>query len=160
MTGGIIQMNLIKFKLKTSENISLATDKQMGNNGVLSQNEIAVTPNCQNWLFYCLSQDNNLSYQGFVPTKHLSNYDGVTPQNKPIGEYVGRLLFRPRVNPITLFIGRFSQTQNEIGTTMFNPLFFKLSHLSPIQSLAIGFILGLPIACLVIGFFDVTGGVK
>ena len=145
------------------EKISFAIDGASGDNGVLSQNYIAVTPNCQNWLFLRPNTAKragvNPSYKDFVPTKHLSSYDGVTPQNKPFGEYVGRYLCKPRVNPITLF-GRFSQTQNYIGAFTMNAIsntIQKFSIFTPVESLVLGFVLGLPIACLVIGILAVMG---
>lgn len=148
------------------EKISFAIDGAIGDNGILSQNHIAVTPNCQNWLFLRpntatngIGAGVNPSYKDFVQTKHLSSYDGVTPQNKPFGEYVGRFLYVPRVNPITL-LGRFSQTQKHIGAFTMNAIsntIQKFSIFTPIESLVLGFIFGLPIACLVIGILAYMG---
>lgn len=48
----------------------------------------------------------------------VTNYGGVTLQNKPIGEYAGRFLTRPRVNPATLlrnFRSNVVLTQNLLG---------------------------------------------
>lgn len=159
-------MNNIHHKPLNHEKISFAIDVMNGDNGYLSQNEIAVSPNCQKWLFLRsntatsgIGAGVNPSYKDFVQTKHLSSYDGVTPQNKPFGEYVGRYLFQPRVNPITLF-GRFSQTQNEIGAFTMNAIsntIQKFSIFTPIESLVLGFVLGLPIACLVVGILAVMG---
>ncbi|UTO04794.1 hypothetical protein NKT77_09870 [Moraxella sp. FZLJ2107] len=103
----------------------------------------------------------NPSYTG---VKRLSSYDGVTPQNKPFfGEYVGRLLTIPRVNPITLF-GRFSQTQKIVGAFNMNAIsntiistINKFAIFTPVESLVLGFIFGLPIACVVIGILAVMG---
>ena len=99
----------------------------------------------------------NPSYTG---VNCLSSYGGVTPQNKPFfGEYAGRLLTIPRVNPITLF-GRFSQTQKIVGAFAMNAItntINKFSIFTPIESLVLGFILGLPIACLVFGILAVMG---
>lgn len=138
-------------------------DSQVNNadNGILSKVK-AVSPNCQNWLFLRPNAGVNPSYKDFVQTKHLSSYDGVTPQNKPFGEYVGRCLLLPRVNPITLF-GRFSQTQKVKGAFTMNAIqtitntINKFSIFTPIESLVLGFILGLPIACLVFGILAVMG---
>lgn len=45
----------------------------------------------------------------------LVRYDGATLQNKPLGEYAGRLLFVPRVNPITSYLLAIFSTQKQIG---------------------------------------------
>lgn len=152
-------MNFIHHSILDREKISFAISAMSGNNGILSQNHIAVSPNCQNWLFLRPNTAGvNPSCTHFVNTKHLSSYDGVTPQNKPFGEYVGRFLYVPRVNPITLF-GRFSQTQNHIGAFAMNAIItpFKSFHLSAAHSFLIGCLLGLPIACLVFGILAVMG---
>ncbi len=142
------------------EKISFAINRASGDNGILSKKSLAVKPHRQNWLFLRPNTVGvNPSYKDFVQTKHLSFYDGVTPQNKPIGEYVGRFLVMPRVNPITLF-GRFSQTQKAIGAFTMNAIsntIQKFSIFTPIESLVLGFILGLPIACLVIGILAYMG---
>ncbi|OOR91357.1 hypothetical protein B0181_03380 [Moraxella caviae] len=123
------------------------------NNVNLSQNLCSSSPNCSNWLF--LRQDTatgagvNPSSKDFAQTKHLSSYDGATPQNKPIGEYVGRLLHRPRVSPITL-LAVISQTQNYVGVFTMNAFLERISHYSPIQSFAIGFIATAFICALVL----------
>lgn len=86
-----------------NENKSLDKQVDATNNGVLSQNCKAVTPNCSNWLFYCLNGDNPhtgiTSYMGFVFTKYFPFMVWLILQNKPIGEYVERLLYKPRVRP-------------------------------------------------------------
>ena len=85
------------------ENKSLDKQVDATNNGILSQKHIAVTPNCSNWLFYCLNGDNPhagiTSYIDFVFTKCLSFMVWLILQNKPIGEYVERFLYVPRVRP-------------------------------------------------------------
>ena len=153
-------MNYIHHSILDREKISFAISAMSGDNGILSQNQIAVSPNCQNWLFLRPNTAGvNPSYKDFVQTKHPSSYDGVTPQNKPFGEYVGRFLFVPRVNPITL-LGRFSQTQNQIGAFTMNAItntIQKFSIFTPIESLVLGFVLGLPIACLVVGMLWALG---
>ncbi len=107
-------MNILHLKHLGSENISLHKPQPNGDNGVLSQNAIAVTPYRPNWLFYCLFLGKNPSYLNFINIKCLPSHDGVILQNKPMGEYAERLLLQPRVNPITFF-KVFSQTQNAIG---------------------------------------------
>ncbi len=158
-------MNFIHHSILDREKISFAINAMSGNNGILSKVK-AVSPNCQNWLFLRpntatngIGAGVNPSYKGFVPTKYLSSYDGVTPQNKPsFGEYVGRLLLLPRVNPITLF-ERFSQTQKVKGAFTMNAIItpFKSFHLSAAHSFLIGCLLGLPIACLVIAALWLMG---
>lgn len=156
-------MNFIHHSILDREKISFAIQFVSGNNGILSKTK-AVSPNCQNWLFLRsntatsgIGAGVNPSYAHFVNTKS-SSYDGVTPQNKPFGEYVGRCLLLPRVNPITLF-GRFSQTQKTKGAFTMNAIItpFKSFHLSAIHSFLIGCLLGLPIACLVIAALWLMG---
>ena len=159
-------MNFIHHSILDREKISFAIQFASGDNGVLSQKLIAVKPYRQTWLFLRpntatngIGAGVNPSYKDFVQTKHLSSYDGVTPQNKPFGEYVGRCLWKPRVNPITLF-GRFSQTQNSKGVQPMHTItsiIQKFSIFTPIESLILGFVLGLPIACLVFGILAVMG---
>lgn len=158
-------MNYIHHSILDHEKLSFAIQFVSGDNGILSKVK-AVSPNCQKWLFLRsntatsgIGAGVNPSYKDFVQTKHLSYYDGVTPQNKPFGEYVGRCLLLPRVNPITLF-GRFSQTQKVKGAFTMNAItntIQKFSIFTPIESLVLGFILGLPIACLFFGILAVMG---
>ena len=91
------------------EKISFAIKWASGDNGILSKLYSDFANIAKTWLFLRpntatngIGAGVNPSYKDFVQTKHLSFYDGVTPQNKPFGEYVGRFLYRPRVNPITL----------------------------------------------------------
>lgn len=100
-----------------NENKSLDKQVDATNNGVLSQKLIAVTPNCSNWLFLRPNTAQsgtgagvNPSYICFTSTKP-SSYDGVILQNKPIGEYAERFLLVPRVDPITLLKGCFSNSK-------------------------------------------------
>lgn len=100
-----------------NENKSLDKQVDATNNGVLSQKLIAVKPNCSNWLFLRPNTAQsgtgagvNPSYICFTSTKP-SSYDGVILQNKPIGEYAERFLLVPRVDPITLLKGCFSNSK-------------------------------------------------
>lgn len=157
-------MNIIQHKPINHEKISFAIDGASGDNGALSKFQSDFANIAKTWLFLRPNTAKragvNPSYKDFVPTKHLSFYDGVTPQNKPsFGEYVGRCLWKPRVNPITLF-GRFSQTQNSKGVQPMHTItsiIQKFSIFTPIESLVLGFIFGLPIACLVIGILAYMG---
>lgn len=158
-------MNFIHHSILDREKISFAISAMSGNNGILSKTNSDYANIAKNWLFLRsntatsgIGAGVNPSYKDFVQTKHPSSYDGVTPQNKPFGEYVGRFLLVPRVNPITLF-GRFSQTQKLIGAFAMNAIItpFKSFHLSAAHSFLIGCLLGLPIACLVFGILAVMG---
>lgn len=117
-------MNKIQCKLKLSEVISFDKITEMRQNGVLSQNEIAVTPSGLDWLFlrpntaqHGIGLGVNLPY-----TDHHTAKSGLVRcplmvwlilQNKPLGEYVKRLLFQPRVRPHRPFMGNLLKT--EIG---------------------------------------------
>lgn len=153
-------MKYIHHSILNREEISFAINAMSGNNGILSKLYSDYANIAKTWLFLRPNTAGvNPSCTHFVNTKHLSSYDGVTPQNKPsFGEYVGRFLYRPRVNPITLF-GRFSQTQNYTGAFAMNAIItpFKSFHLSAAHSFLIGCLLGLPIACLVFGILAVMG---
>lgn len=86
-----------------------------------SQNLQAVKPYRQNWLFYC--PNTAQSGIGASPSylgNSLSSYDGVILQNKPFGEYAERFLVRPRVNPITLFLGVFLKLKTLQGVFPMN----------------------------------------
>lgn len=158
-------MNFIHHSIIDREKLSFAIQFVSGDNGILSKTNSDYANIAKTWLFLRpntatsgIGAGVNPSYKDFVQTKHLSYYDGVTPQNKPFGEYVGRFLLVPRVNPITLF-GRFSQTQKLIGAFAMNAIItpFKSFHLSAIHSFLIGCLLGLPIACLVIAALWLMG---
>lgn len=59
-----------------------------------------------------IQQDKSIISQVFS----LVRNDWATLQNKPYGEYAGRLLLLPRVNPITIFLnGYFLKTLNVKG---------------------------------------------
>ena len=96
-------MSRIIFKPPFDENKSFDKVVRVADNSRLSQNLQAVTPNCSNWLFYCLHGDfphtANTSFIDFVFAKCLSFMVWLILQNKPTGEYVERLLVRPRVRP-------------------------------------------------------------
>lgn len=96
-------MSRIIFKDILSEFISLDKIGGVSDNGTLSQNLQAVTPNCSTWLFYCLNghqhHTDGTPYTVFVFAKYFPFMVWLIPQNKPIGEYVERLLVRPRVRP-------------------------------------------------------------
>lgn len=136
---------------------TLDNQGKMRNNVILSQNSKAVTPNCQNWLFYCLkSAINHLmahtpaerpSYLGKI---RLSDYVGVIVQNKPIGEYAQRLLWKPRVNPNALFFGLSQTLKKSKGVQPMNKI--KQSFLANLPYFIAGNVLGLLIlAALVKG---------
>lgn len=98
-------MNKIQCKLKLSEIISLAKIDEIRQNGVLSQNVKAVTPNCQNWLFYCQKSLAIPPYTGV----RLSFMVWLILQNKPNGKYAERYLLQPRVRPHRPFLGLLTQ---------------------------------------------------
>lgn len=90
------------------------------------------------WHFLRLNTGVNPSYTHFVHTKS-SSYDGVILQNKPLGEYAERRLWKPRVNPIDPFFGRFSQTQNSKGAFTMNAVTSKETFFINIPSLGLVF---------------------
>lgn len=65
----------------------------------LSQNTLAVMPHRPNWLFYCPKGSNPPSHTGKT---RLPLMGWLILQNKPLGEYVERLLTLPRVRPTHL----------------------------------------------------------
>lgn len=96
-------LNIIHHQGKFDEKLSIDTPAKSGNNGILTQNLQAVTPNGLNWLFYCLSYTlNPVDLRPFMLWLIL--------QNKPIGEYAKRLLVRPRVRPQRPFMGYLLKT--------------------------------------------------
>ncbi|AWY20063.1 hypothetical protein [Moraxella bovis] len=95
-------MNEIQCKSKVSEIISLDKIDEIRQNGVLSQKLTAVMPNGLNWLFYCPKHRAIPPYTGF---SRLPVMVWLILQNKPIGEYVKRLLLTPRVRPHRPFTG-------------------------------------------------------
>lgn len=101
-------LNIIHYQGKLDENLSLAMHAKSGNNGSLSQEQKAVTPNGLNWLFYCPKCANPLAippYNHFATTGNLPLMVWLILQNKPFGEYAKRLLFVPRVRPRHPIIG-------------------------------------------------------
>lgn len=116
-------LNLSKLQAILNEIISLATPAKSRDNKILSQNELAVTPNGLNWLF--LRPNTAQTGVGVNPpyTDHHTAPKGVLVrfplmvwlilQNKPIGEYAKRLLIQPRVRPHRPFMGFL--LKNELG---------------------------------------------
>ena len=156
-------MNKIQFKAIFDENISLAKSVSVEYDKNLSQKQIAVMPNGLNWLFLrpntAKGAGVNPSYTGNVFTLHLPVMVWLILQNKPVGEYVKRLLFVPRVRPHRPFMGKL--LKNQIGasimTAFLTGILAKLSHFTPAESLVLGFIIGLPMACLVVGILFAMG---
>ncbi|UXZ05544.1 hypothetical protein [Moraxella nasicaprae] len=157
-------MNKIQFKAIFDENISLDKSVNVEYDKNLSQNLLAVTPNGLNWLFLRPNTAQsgvgmNPSYTHNVDTLCFPFMVWLILQNKPVGEYVKRYLVRPRVRPHRPFMGKLLKTLlgASIMTAFLTGILAKLSHFTPAESLVIGFIVGLPIACLVIGLLAVMG---
>lgn len=152
-------MNEIQCKSKLSEIISLATPAKSTHNGVLSQKLKAVMPNGLNWLFLRPNTGVNPSYTGNVVTLYFPFMVWLILQNKPVGEYVKRYLCKPRVRPHRPFLGLLTQNYKgaSIMTAFLTGILAKLSHFTPTESLVLGFIIGLPLACLVVGILSVMG---
>ncbi|MGP1606838.1 MAG: hypothetical protein ACTTGU_01605 [Moraxella sp.] len=106
-------MNILHLKHLGSENISLHKPQPNSDNGVLSQKQKAVTPNCLNWLFLRLNTVKgagvNPSYINYAQRVDYPFMVWLILQNKPIGKYVKRLLFVPRVKPHHPFLGCLTQ---------------------------------------------------
>ncbi|RKW41837.1 MAG: hypothetical protein D8B60_05920 [Moraxella sp.] len=113
-------MNILHLKHLGSENISLHKPQPNGDNGVLSQILLAVTPNCLNWLFLRLNTTKgagaNPSYINYAQRVDYPFMVWLILQNKPIGEYVKRLLFVPRVKPHRPFLGCLTQKTKGVFT--------------------------------------------
>ena len=101
--------------------ISLDKITEIRQNGVLSQKLTAVTPSGLDWLFlrpntaqHGIGSGVNPPYTGYHTAKSgLVRFPlmvWLILQNKPLGEYVKRLLFQPRHHP---FMGNLLKT--EIG---------------------------------------------
>lgn len=113
-------LNLIHLQSQMREKLSFAKTAILNNNGVLSQNELAVTPNGLNWLFLRpnVAQSGtgagvNPSYMDLATSKRFPLMVWLILQNKPIGEYVKRLLIQPRVRPHHPITGY--QLKTELG---------------------------------------------
>lgn len=110
-----LMLNCIQQKSKNTEKISLpkclSCVASVGDNGVLSQNSKAVKPNRQTMAFFMPNTGQFLPYTGFL---RLSFMVWLILQNKPVGEYVKRLLLRPRVRPNHPIVV-FPLTQNSKG---------------------------------------------
>lgn len=151
-------MNNIQYKPSNHEKISFAKRRVSGDNGILSQNTLAVKPYRQTWLFYCpnTGQSHPIN-KGFLPLYHLMGR--LRLQNKPIGEYATWLLTLPRVRPPHPIFRVF--TQNMLGVFPMNTIISntiqKFAIFTPIESLVLGFVFGLPMACLVIAVLAVMG---
>ena len=106
-------LNTIQSNHIPNENISLHKPQPNSDNGVLSQKQKAVTPNCLNWLFLRLNTVKgagvNPSYINYAQRVDYPFMVWLILQNKPIGEYVKRLLFVPRVKPHRPFLGCLTQ---------------------------------------------------
>ena len=105
-------MSFTQLKDKQHEKISVDKLFKVFNNAFLSQNLQAVTPNCPNWLF--LRPDTathgenagvNPSYTDHAQSVRYPFMVWLILQNKPVGEYVERLLVRPRVRPHRPILG-------------------------------------------------------
>lgn len=115
-------MKEISLKQELIKNISLAKIAGVKYDERLSQNTLAVTPNGLNWLFLrpntAKGAGVNPSYIGNVNTLYFPFMVWLILQNKPVGEYVKRLLMLPRVRPHRPFLGLL--TQNNIRSIPMN----------------------------------------
>lgn len=105
-------MSKFNFKGLISEFFSLDNLGKIANNAILSQNSKAVKPNRQTVAFFMPIIGQFLPYTGFL---RLFFMVWLILQNKPFGEYVERLLLRPRVRPNHPILGNFPLTQNSKG---------------------------------------------
>ena len=111
-------MKEIQVKFFISEILSLAKNAGVKYDEPLSQNTIAVTPNGLNWLFLRPNTAKGAgvspSYTQSLPAKLLADFRPfmvwLILQNKPVGEYVKRLLLLPRVRPHRPFMGKLLKT--------------------------------------------------
>lgn len=105
-------MKKIYLKSHFSEIISLAKNAGVKYDELLSQNLYSGSPYRQNWLFLRPNKGAgvNPSYIGNVFTLYFPFMVWLIVQNKPIGEYVQRLLYRPRVRPHRPFMGKLLKT--------------------------------------------------
>ncbi|MFA9487189.1 MULTISPECIES: hypothetical protein [unclassified Moraxella] len=122
-------MKEIQVKCFISEILSLAKIAGVKYDERLSQNELAVTPNGLHWLFLrpntAKGAGVNPSYIGNVNTLYFPFMVWLILQNKPVGEYVKRLLIQPRVRPHRPFMGKLLKTELGASIMTANPI---LSH--------------------------------
>lgn len=105
-------MSKFNFKGLMSEFFSLVLLVKIIENLILSQNSKAVKPNRQIMAFFMPNTRQFLPYTGFLCLFFMV---WLILQNKPFGEYVERLLLRPRVRPNHPILGYFPLTQNSKG---------------------------------------------
>lgn len=112
-------MKEISLKQELIKNISLVKNAGVKYDELLSQNLYSGSPYRQNWLFLRPNTAKAGTGAGVSPsyTQHLPMLANFRPfmvwlivQNKPIGEYVQRLLYRPRVRPHRPFMGKLLKT--------------------------------------------------
>lgn len=105
-------MNRFNFKVLMSEFFSLVLLVKMIENLILSQKVKAVKPNRQTMAFFMPITGQFLPYTGYL---RLCFMVWLILQNKPLGEYVERLLLLPRVRPNHPILAVLSLTQNVKG---------------------------------------------
>ncbi|WP_019520172.1 hypothetical protein [Faucicola boevrei] len=104
-------MSKFNFKGLMSEFFSLVKVAGVKDNSFLSKLHSG-SPNRHILAFFTPITGQFLPYTGFL---RLFFMVWLILQNKPLGEYVERLLCKPRVRPNHPILGNFSLTQNYIG---------------------------------------------
>ncbi|AKG07594.1 hypothetical protein AAX05_06125 [Moraxella bovoculi] len=90
----------------------------------------------------------------------LTVYGGLIEPNKIpfLGNKFSRMLAVVETRQPFLWLAKLTKlTGASIMTAFLTGILAKLSHFTPAESLVLGFIVGLPMACLVIGFLSVMG---
>lgn len=143
-------MNIISVKEYLSEIISL--DKIYLLCRIwLTTNLIAVKPN-RHTLAIFMPNSTGVKPLSLLSTDNvLTVYGGLIVQNTIpfLGNMYSRLLAVVETRQPFLWLVKFTKL---IGTAMLNSILIKLSLFTPLESLVIGFILGLPMASLSLAF--------
>lgn len=104
-------MSKFNFKVLMSEFFSLVKVAGVKDNSFLSKTNSG-SPNRHTLAFFMPITGQILPYTGFL---RLFFMVWLILQNKPLGEYVERLLLVPRVRPNHPILGNFSLTQKLLG---------------------------------------------
>lgn len=148
-------MNKIQFKVIFDENISLAKSVSVEYDDRTTKN-IAVKPNRHSLAIFTPTHSTGVNASLLSTDNVLTVYGGLIEPNKIpfLGTKFSPLCWI--VETRQPFLWLVNLTKN-IGTAMFNTILAKLSHFTPAESLVLGLIIGLPMACLVVGILFAMG---
>lgn len=158
-TGVYYMLNFIHFQCLLSEKISL--DKVWFLCRILHTTKLtSVKPNRHSLAIFTPTHSTGVNASLLSTDNVLTVYGGLIVQNTiPFwGNMYSRMLAVVETRQPFLWLARLTKlTGASIMTAFLAGILAKLSHFTPAESLVIGFILGLPMACLVIGLLAVMG---